>query len=268
MPQGASVKRPLPTVLDELKVWKPALVLAQGHTYFRIEQQASQARREAKSGHPETQRFLNDHAFWWDEDPDGLVVVYQETPAGPKPLAAEIGSRFTPLALDEGDAWGREMILSGSLGRRGDCAGAVFERRCYGAGYTYGFDELPSQTRRDAISQTDNFTAHFGHRPDVMQYRFLVIPHDEVMRVVTERFGNSLRRAIGEPKVKRLVHEIGEEGLKYPPIADEGWKRTLAMAALGLDLPYFEVLPPLDADFDPQIPTLEGKKRKARTSYW
>lgn len=115
MPRGPAVKRPLPTVLAELAFEKRGLVLAQGRTYFRIEDQASQARREAKSGPSETRRFLQAHDFWWDEDPDGLVVVYQDTPGGPKPLAAEIGSRFTPLALDEGD-WGPEMILSGSLG--------------------------------------------------------------------------------------------------------------------------------------------------------
>lgn len=119
MPQGPSVKRPLPTVLAELAMMKRGLVLVQGRRYYRVEDQASQARREAKSGHPETQKFLQAPVFWWNEDPDGLVVIYQDSPAGPTPLAAEIGSRFTPLALDEGDAWGREMILSGSLARGG-----------------------------------------------------------------------------------------------------------------------------------------------------
>jgi hypothetical protein len=257
MPSGPAVKRPLQTVLAELALEKRGLVLVQGRRYFRIEDQASQARREAKSGPLETRRFLQAHDFWWDEDPDGLVVVYQETPGGPKPLAAEIGSRFTPLALDEGD-WGPEMILSGSLGRIVGCTGSEFENRCYDVGRTYGFDQLPSKTRRDAIAQTDDFTAHFGHRPDVMQYRFLVIPHDEVMKVLFGHFGAALEDAMKAPKVKRLSRSIRDEGLKYPPIADEGWQRTLAMASLGLDLPYFEVLPPLDAQFEPMIPTLEG----------
>jgi hypothetical protein len=42
--------------------------------------------------------------FWWEEDPDGMVVVMNQTPEGPWPLAAEYGSRYVAWTLEnEGD---------------------------------------------------------------------------------------------------------------------------------------------------------------------
>lgn len=116
MPQGPEKKRPLPTVLQELSLDKFGLVLVKGKDYYRIEQVAGQARREAKSGHPDVRRYLSAYEFWWDVDPDGKVVIFRDTPLGPEVISAEVGSRSIPLALDEGD-WGGEMLLSGSLGR-------------------------------------------------------------------------------------------------------------------------------------------------------
>jgi hypothetical protein len=260
MPQGPEVKRPLLTVLEELSWGKLGLVLAQGTDYYRIEQVAGRARREAKSGHPDVQVYLSAPVFWWDEDPDGKVIVFEQTSAGPRPIAAEVGAREIPLALgDEGD-WGRDSMLSGSLGKVKACDGAVFERRCYTPGEIYSFDDLPSRSRRDAVAQTADFQSHFDHSPKVMSFRFLVIPHQDVMRVLQERFGTDLQKKIESSEVRSIAQSIEREGLKFPPVADEGWKRTLAIALLGRDLPYFEVIPPFDMPVDPMIPTLEGRR--------
>jgi len=61
--------------------------------------------------------------------------------------------------------------------------------------------------------------------------------------------------------VVKLARSIERDGLRYPAVADEGWKRALAIASLGRDLPYFEALEPFDVQFEPMIPTLEGARR-------
>lgn len=118
MSQRPSRKRPLPIVLLDLAGLKRDLVLIRGQHAFRIENIAEFARRQAISGSPAIRRYLSAFNFWWEEDPDGKVVVMVDTPEGPQPLAAEYGSRFTALALDNEGEWGREMMLSGSMRRR------------------------------------------------------------------------------------------------------------------------------------------------------
>jgi hypothetical protein len=162
------------------------------------------------------------------------------------------------LALgDEGD-WGHDAMLSGSLGKVEACEGVIFERRCYTPGESYSFDDLPSLSRRDAIAQTADFQSHFGHGPEVMHFRFLMVPHAEVMVLLERQYGAGLRQAMNSQAVRKLALSISREGLKYPAVADEGWKRALAIASLGKDLPYFEVLPPFDMPEPQWIPSLEG----------
>ncbi len=261
MPKGPDPKRPLTTVLQELALQIPGLVLIQGPRAYQIEREAVRARREAKSGHPDVRVYLSEHRFWWDEDPEGKVVVWRENPEGPKPIAVEYGSRYTAWTLEnEGDG-GPEMILSGSLGRRQTCEGEIFERRCYTPGEVYSFNDLPSLSRKDALSQRADFEAHFGRGPETMAFRFLLVPHQEVVRLLHNHYGSGLEAAMHSQAVKKLSHSIEREGLKYPAVADEGWKRALAMASLGRDLPYFEVLEPFDMPYNPGLPTLEGARR-------
>lgn len=261
MPKGPARKRPLTTVLQELAFPDSKLVLVQGSRYYRIEEAAARARREAKSGHPDVQAYLSAPLFWWDEDPDGKIVVMRQTPEGPRPLAAEYGSRYTAWTLDDEGDWGREMVMSGSgsLGKVETCEGAVFERRCYVPGEVYSFNDLPSHSRKDAIRQVDDFEAHFGHGPESMEFRFLMVPHDDVLRLLSQRYGQKLKQMMQTEAVRKLAHSIEREGLKYPAVADEGWKRALAIASLGKDLPYFEVLEPFNVSFEPSISTLEGR---------
>lgn len=259
MPKGPDPKRPLTTVLQELAFPNSDLVLVQGSRYYRIEEAAARARREAKSGHPDVQVYLSAPLFWWDEDPDGKIVVMRQTPEGPRPLAAEYGSRVTAWTLDDEGDWGREMVLSGSLGKVDTCQGAVFERRCFIPGNTYSFSDLPSHSQKDAIRQHADFEANFGRSPETMGFRFLLVPHEEVLRLLHQHYGAGLKKEMHKEAVRKLAHSIEREGLKYPAVADEGWKRALAIASLGRDLPYFEVLDPFDVPFRPAIPSLEGR---------
>ena len=104
MAQRPSPRRPLLNVLLELRYLKPYLVLVRGSHLFRIDHVSSLVRREAKSGSPDLKRYLSAFNFWWEEDPDGVVVVMNQTPEGPWPLAAEYGSRYVAWTLEnEGD---------------------------------------------------------------------------------------------------------------------------------------------------------------------
>lgn len=260
MDQRPSPRRPLATVLAELAYLKPDLVLIRGQRLFRIEHVSALARRKAKSGSPDLKRYLSAFDFWWEEDPDGKVVIMGQTPEGPWPVAAEYGSRFTAWTLDNEGDWGREMVLSGSMGKVEACEGSVFERRCYYPGEIYRFFELPSLSQKDALRQRADFEAHFGHGPESMSYRFLLVPHTEVMRILEKRYGSDLPHAMDSEAVRKLAQSIRREGLKYPAVADEGWQRALAIAGLGLDLPYFEVMPAIDMPQTAWIPSLEGRR--------
>jgi hypothetical protein len=63
-----------------------------GRDYWRIEDAASQARREAASGPAGVRGYLNDPRFFWTVAPDGKVVVMEVLEGVEKPFAAEVGS--------------------------------------------------------------------------------------------------------------------------------------------------------------------------------
>src|SRR4029079_3536723 len=275
MAHRPSQRRPLANVLAELAYLKPDLVLVRGQHTFRIEHVSALARRETKSGSESLRKYLSAFDFWWEEDPDGKIVVMTQTPEGPRPLAAEYGSKSIAWTLENEGDWGREMVLSGSLGRVDSCDGVIFERRCYAPGDTYSFLELPSLSQKDALRQTADFEAHFGRKPETMHFRFLLVPHQEVVRLLEKHYGPKLMRMMDSPAVQKIAHSIQKEGLKYPAVADEGWKRALALAGLGQDLSYFEVGERIEMPYVTMIPTLEGARKrgdpqheKLREGFW
>lgn len=136
----------------------------------------------------------------------------------------------------------------------------LFEGRKYAPGKTYRWDDLPSVTRHDAKIQSDDFEAHFGRGYRDLDYHLIVVPHAEVMRVLRERYGDGLERMLRSAEVRRLASLIEKHGLRYPPVHNEGWKRALAIADLGRDLPYFDATLPFGAEPAPFIPTLEGRR--------
>lgn len=260
MSHGPSQRRPLANVLAELAYLKPDLVLIRGQHTFRIEHVSALARRKTQSGSESLRKYLSAFDFWWEEDPDGKIVVMTHTPEGPRPLAAEYGSKSIAWTLENEGDWDREMVLSGSLGRVESCDGVVFERRCYTPGATYSFFELPSLSQKDAVRQTADFEAHFGRKPETMHFRFLMVPYREVIRLVEKHYGPRLMKMLQSSAVQKIINSIQKEGLKYPAVADEGWKRALALADLGQDLPYFEVVEPIEMPYAAMIPTLEGNR--------
>lgn len=237
-----------------------------GRDYYRIEEAARQARRDAASGDPEARRILSEERYWWEEDQDGKVVLMEETGEGPRIFAVEAGSK---LVLGE-----RESGSGTALGRSASCEGLVFERKCYVPSEIYRFDELPSTTKRDARKQTEDLELHYGSDPEFLNYRFQVIPHEALHGILERQFGD-LEPVMTSPGIRRLAKSISEEGLKYPALAGEGWKRALAIASLGMDLPYFEPIPRLEYVPEPSFPSLEGRRREKdpqfkqiREGYW
>lgn len=116
MAHRPSQRRPLANVLAELAYLKPDLVLVRGQHTFRIEHVSALARRKTKSGSESLRKYLSAFDFWWEEDPDGKIVIMTQTPEGPRPLAAEYGSKSIAWTLENEGDWGTEMVLSGSLG--------------------------------------------------------------------------------------------------------------------------------------------------------
>ena len=84
--------RPLPTVLAELAMLRPKLVMVQHGKYFRIEDLSAQARRDARSGSPRDREALSQRTFWWGEDDAGKVFVARGPEAAPEVLFVEVGS--------------------------------------------------------------------------------------------------------------------------------------------------------------------------------
>lgn len=88
--------KPLFVVFGELVLLKPWLVLQRGTEYWRIESITRQARRERRGPDPDAQRILNTPVFWWDEDPDGKVVIRSRWDSEERIEYAEPGSAFVP----------------------------------------------------------------------------------------------------------------------------------------------------------------------------
>jgi hypothetical protein len=87
---------PLPSLLAELALVKRGLVLVRGRDYWRIEEAASQARREAASGPEATKTFLSAPWFFWTTDRLGKVIVVMDRGDEAVTYAVEPGSVEPP----------------------------------------------------------------------------------------------------------------------------------------------------------------------------
>lgn len=136
----------------------------------------------------------------------------------------------------------------------------VFDGRRYRIGKLYTFDELPKGVRHDAKLQDDDIRVHYGVPSTGATYRFVLVPHEELVEMLHQRFGEQRYAAMMEdPGVIALAREIQRHGLQQPPILDEGWKRAWAVAYLGWDLPYFTLDEPIEIPPYTNIPSLDGR---------
>jgi len=139
----------------------------------------------------------------------------------------------------------------------------VFEGKRYPVGKTYRWSELPAVTRRDARSQTEDIQIHYGKDHRDVLYRLLLIPNADAEQLLRKRYGEEFDRIVNSPEIKRISEAIRRDGLKRSPILEEAIDEAIAMVALGLDVPYFDVAEPV---LQPEhfIPTLEGARPQGR----
>lgn len=137
----------------------------------------------------------------------------------------------------------------------------VFEDIGYPVGKTYLWGELPSVTRRDARAQADDIQIHYGKDPRDVLYRLLLIPNASAEELLRKRYGEEYDRIVKSPQIQHIMTAIRRGGLKRPPILEEAIDEAIAMVALGMDVPYFDVAEPV---LEPEhfIPTLEGARPK------
>jgi hypothetical protein len=141
-------------------------------------------------------------------------------------------------------------------------AAITFDAKAYRVGEAYSWGDLPATTRREAIAQDADLEARFGRGAKELFYRFVVVPHPDLLRFLSDRYGPRLDDALESPEIRELARKIERRGLQHPPVGEDGLERALAVAALGWDLPYFEVVEPFGPMEPVFIPTLEGKRRE------
>lgn len=229
--------RPLHTVLAELAYpfWKTVLVRAgEEETIGRL----SVLARRGATTEPE------DFRFWWEIDPHKCLAVMEMTERGPEVYAVQKGCP-APAGL-HGAVPKRRPVRS------------VFEGRRYTFGKAYSWEMLPSETQKDALRQAEDIAYVYGRQPEELEYRLDLMPHGELIQVLERVYGADLERKLQSVDVGRMARSIEERGLLYPPIVDEGWKRALALASLGMDMPFFSVVPPFEMPPPSFVPSLEG----------
>lgn len=138
----------------------------------------------------------------------------------------------------------------------------LFEGKRYQIHHAYDWKDLPSVNRQDAREQSADFEAHYGRPYRHLSYELIMVPNEELVAMLERRLGPAYERMAHTPEIKKLMDLIGRHGLRFPPLVDEGWKRAIAVAKLGWDMPYWRVVEPLEFEADPiGIPTLDGRRR-------
>jgi len=250
MPPEPPVLRGLSTVLADL-AFSRGLVLVRGREYGHIDSLIALSRRDASSGPPEVRRSLTEPEFFWTRDPDGKIVVMRvRSGRGAEPYMVEAGSR-TPVDLED---W---PTLPVEMGRAR--SGFTFGGTSFVPGGTYSWSQLPEGTRKDVEAQRADVEFVHGAEPEDLLYSFRVMPHAELVEELLKRYGPGLERAMKRKEISDLARSIKRGGLRNPPVVDEGWKRALALASLGMDMPYFSVIPPIMREESFFRPAVEGR---------
>jgi len=258
MSQRPSPKRPLPIVLLDLAGLKRDLVLIRGQHAFRIENIAEFARRQAISGSPAIRRYLSAFNFWWEEDPDGKVVVMVDTPEGPQPLAAEHGSRFTALALDNEGDWGRETVLSGSKRQRPSMGKPVVESLVKGPQFEAVSDDVHFR-----VVYTKHFVQRYTHdegsRPAVARFMDPGMIREEIEKALPQ-----VREMLEADPYSEGILISKPYGLSMKFVAtpiDDGWQLNFVTQIIALPLwrtsdreVEIVVNPVVDVRFDDVVP--------------
>ena len=104
-------------------------------------------------------------------------------------------------------------------------------------GKTYQYDDLPEEVQSDIDVQFDEYG---DEQPEDYEWKFKLLPVDEIEEYVTNHFGYEIQDTIDEPYVQDLIKDIKERGLDYPSVGVEGNHRALVHWYLKKPLPYLE----------------------------
>lgn len=110
------------------------------------------------------------------------------------------------------------------------------------------------------MADAEEVMSRFGRDYRALTFRLVIIPNRELVRVLTDRFGEQgFAKRLSERRVQDLASRIEREGLQQPPVLEEGVHRALALASLGWDMPYFLLDEPIQMPSSRYIPTLDGR---------
>lgn len=116
----------------------------------------------------------------------------------------------------------------------------------FAVGRVYGFEELPEQAQADFAAQLED---NYDSGVDDYRFRFVLVDNVQDYFNLHEKHGENLDDDMEDEYIGELVESIEREGLRSPPIGNEGNHRILAFAKMGVPMPYFEPIL-IDGDGD------------------
>ena len=107
-------------------------------------------------------------------------------------------------------------------------------------GKEYSLDELPQNIKDDIERQFDEYSEL---QPEDYYYVAKLLKQEEIEEYLHNQFGEyDIQDALEEPYMKKLIKDIKNNGLDYPPVGIEGNHRDLAFWFLKKELPYLEMV--------------------------
>lgn len=101
----------------------------------------------------------------------------------------------------------------------------------------YGFDELPEAAQEDFLVQ---FEDDYEFDPNDFCFQLKIISYDQLTDELESAFGENLVDYVEDDYVYELAENIRRNGLRIPPIGNEGVHRKLAHYYLKKDILRFE----------------------------
>ncbi|MCI0595280.1 MAG: hypothetical protein L0Z48_01925 [candidate division Zixibacteria bacterium] len=109
----------------------------------------------------------------------------------------------------------------------------------------YRFDELHPQVQNDILVQFENCFDEDSFAPEDCEYQLTMLSYGNILEILDNIFGPNLTEAIYfDEYVTQLAEDIDQNGLRFPPIGNEGIHRMLAFALLKKDMPYYKIAYP------------------------
>lgn len=106
-------------------------------------------------------------------------------------------------------------------------------------GREYEYAELPTQIKKDIVIQLDDDSYE---SPEDFIYIAKLLKPEDTIEFLESSFGEyDITDAMEHSYMKKLVKNIQEKGLDYPPVGIEGGHRALAYYIMNKEMPYLEM---------------------------